>query len=104
MLSDLPEPANDPGWTVGRSLGAGLAVAAAAVLVVALHQPAGSPPGSPAEQFQVRGGELGLEVFRRTAGPSDMLVDGAVVHAGDSLGFRLSVRRAGWVLLAGVDG
>lgn len=102
--SDPPRPlrvSTAPGVAVSwRRAGAWATAAALAASAWIVTRPAA--PERP--EFHLRGGGLGLEVFRQTAGASEPLVDGSAARTGDTLGFRVQVRRDGYALVAGVDG
>lgn len=94
---DATAPRTAVSW---RRAGAWATAAALAASLWVVLRPAA--PERP--EFHLRGGGLGLEVFRQTAGASEPLVDGSAARAGDTLGFRVQVRRDGFALVAGVDG
>ncbi len=74
-----------------------LLAVAAALLVVVL------PSGSQPEAFTARGGELSLEVYRQTAGASQLLLDGDGAAPGDTLGFRVRLSEELHFALVGAD-
>jgi hypothetical protein len=55
------------------------------------------------DTFRVKGAGLALQVFKDEGGTSPRLRDGDAVEPGDRLGFRLRQRRAGHVMIIGVD-
>ena len=81
--------------------GAGAVMAmAAAFMVMTLLQPADPQPDP---EFQVRGSELSLEVYRQDEKGAVRLQDGDGVRPGDHLGFRVASQEAGYLLVLGID-
>lgn len=90
---DPLEPANDPsGVAPWKLVSAALAVAAAVLFGVFLP-----------DEFQSRGGQLELEVYRHDGASGEQLSEGDVVHPGDRLGFRLESGRGGHAMVLGQD-
>lgn len=90
----IPQPANT---SLARWIGlgsVGLVVAAVAMLFVL-------PRGQ--GDYQVRGDGLGLQVHRQVAEGSEVLSQGAQAAPGDRLGFKVSARQDGYLLVVGVD-
>lgn len=77
-----------------------LVVAAAAFAMAAALLLSIRPP---TETFTARGGELELEVHRQVGDRTEQIHDGDEVFPGDHLGFRVSSRKDGFLLVAGVD-
>lgn len=99
-LSDAPdlapvEPANDPAgvsiWKVASIVG----LLAAALLVGVLL------PTEP--EFETRGGQLELQVYRHDGAQGEAVSAGDLVRAGDRLGFRLASGRGGHAMVLGLD-
>jgi hypothetical protein len=97
-------PARAPRWLVP----AGVAAAAAVVLVLA-PRIAGPPPSGPdVPQVEpgdrIKGMKPSLQLFRRTPDGSETLADGAVVRAGDvvRVGYRAAGR--GFGVIVSIDG
>lgn len=57
----------------------------------------------PTEEFTARGGDLELEVHRQKTKGTEQLHDGDAVFPGDHLGFRVSSRKTGFLMVVGVD-
>ena len=92
-----PEPGAQVIAFPRRRVAAGVAVAfaMAAGLLLALKPPT--------EEFTARGGDLQLEVHRQEAKGTHQLQDGEAVFPGDHLGFRVSSRKSGFLMVLGVD-
>ena len=94
----VPLPVRRSFWVAG---GAAAAMAmAAAFMVMTLLQPV-DPQLDP--EFQIRGSELSLEVYRQDDKGAVRLRDGDGVRPGDHLGFRVASQDAGYLLVFGVD-
>lgn len=92
------EPANDPaGVTIPpwKKIGPAVALLAAALLIGILLPRAG--------EFQARGGQLELEVYRHDGQSGRVVLDGDVVYPDERLGFRLTSGRGGHAMVVGVD-
>ncbi|MCP4804986.1 MAG: DUF4384 domain-containing protein [Proteobacteria bacterium] len=96
-LGDI-EPANDPqGVTIPpwKKITPILGLLAAALLIGLLL------PTGP--EFEARGGEVELQVYRHDGEQGAPVFDGDVVHPGERLGFRLASGRGGHAMVVGVD-
>lgn len=83
-----------PRWMFAA--GAGLALAASALLVVSMP--------TPGDGIRVKGADVVLQVFRDEGPTSRQLFDGDLVQPGDRLGFRVRLRRDGHFMVVGTDG
>lgn len=99
-LPELHLPAQVIPFPTRRVLGGlligGVAMAAGALLLV---QPSLEP-----EEFTYRGEGFELQVHRQTRDGSEPIGPQEPVHEGDTLGFRVSSRDQGYLLLGGIDG
>ncbi len=88
----------------GRWVGAVMALAAAAVLLIALGPFAGSEqPASEPDGVRTKGPSFELEVYVRD-GASTRLIDSRdTIHPGDEVGFRVRAARRGYLGIIGVD-
>lgn len=87
----------------GLVLAAGIAAAVAIMVSNQRPQPARVEPGAGEDDIRFKGGGLTLEVFANDGDKTRPLHDGDVVHPGERLGFQVSSRDGGWLLVLGLD-
>lgn len=79
------------------------AAAVALVFVFARPEPGPLSPGAD-DGIRLKGAELSLTVFAKTAdAPPRAVKDGDVVHPGDRLGFQLRSLQDGYAMVVGID-
>ena len=94
-------------WTTGIVV---VLAAAAAVLLLARSDMMGDPngphgvggPDGP-DRITLRGGAIDFEIIVDDGHASRLVADGATVHPGERMAFRIKVRQAGFVAVVGRD-
>lgn len=88
-------------WTTGIVV---VLAAAAAVLLLARSDLMGDPNGPEGpDRITLRGGAIDFEIIVDDGHASRLVADGATVHPGERMAFRIKVRQAGFVAIVGRD-